>query len=97
MSSPKIVGGVMVSFDIFEKKDIQRLEEKINRLFSVQSKNEKLSIRFFGSHDSIEVNQTVWQINISDLISSLSEKKITGIPIKNELIEPYVNFVEMKK
>lgn len=97
MSNHDIIGGLMVSFDIFEKRDIEKVEQKINGLFGIQPKEEKSHISFWGSHDSFEVSQNVWKINLSDMLivlSKISDKK--SFPTKHELLEKYVESLEIR-
>lgn len=97
MSNHDIIGGLMVSFDIFEKKDIEKVEQKLNTVLRIQPKEEKSHITFLGGPDSYEVCQNVWKVDLSEVLKTLqviSDKK--GFQLDNELLKTYIKYFEIR-
>lgn len=90
-----IVNGVILSFDAFEKKENERIREKIFAEFGVRSKVEKTVL--MSSFES-EIAQDVWNIELSprtfEVIRSICEKK--GFTFNLSLVEKYLQTFQIR-
>lgn len=96
MSSHAIIGGFMVAFDIFDKKDVDKVEKKISDLFGTP-KMEKTHVSIGFSRNSFDVSQNVWKPNLLEALNIFqkisAEKKF---PIKKEPLDKYVDSIEIR-
>jgi len=99
MSKHDIIGGFMVAFDIFEKKDVKKVEQKIIALFGIEPETQKshISFGFSFSYNSFDVSQNVWKTNLPEALTvfqKISAEK--GFPIDKELLDKYVESLEIR-
>ena len=90
-----IVNGVILSFDVFEKKEIERIREKIFAEFGVKSKVEKTVL--MGGFES-EIAQDIWSVELSprtfEVVRSVCEKK--GFEFNLGLVEKYLQNFQIR-
>lgn len=90
-----IVNGVILSFDVFEKKEIERIREKIFAEFGVKSKVEKTVL--MGGFES-EIAQDIWNVELSprtfEVVRSVCEKK--GFEFNLGLVEKYLQNFQIR-
>ena len=88
----------MVSFDIFEKNDIEQIEKKVNTLFGVKPIQEETNFISWGEiPDSFQIVQTVWELKISEILDSLLE--VSGendLKLNPELLKKYVKSTQIR-
>lgn len=70
MSTQNIIRGVMITFDVFSKKDIEKINAKVEETFEVEPSIQKSAI--IG--DSLETKNVVWKIeSLHKLFATLKE------------------------